>query len=224
MPKAKILIVAASTLEIRFLLQNNFEQRSENLYSIYSYNVDIDLLITGVGATAMTYFLTTQLQKEEYNFALLVGIAGSYYKSIKIGDVVNVESERFADLGIVNTDSFTDLFDMKLAEENSFPFENRILKNYTLINNSAINQLPNVKGNTVQSIRPEVLHHIQKDTDIESMEGASFAFVCAQKPVPYAHLRSISNIVGQQDKNLWNIPLAIENMERVLKKVLSDLG
>lgn len=223
MPKAKILIVAASPLEIGFLLKNDFKQSSENLYSIYGYNVDIDLLITGVGATAMTYFLTLQLQKDEYNFALLIGIAGSYSKSIKIGDVVNVESERFADLGIVNVDSFTDLFDMELAEENKFPFENRILKNYSLINNDTINQLKNVKGNTVQSIRPEILHHIQKDTDIESMEGASFAFVCAQIPLPYAHLRSISNIVGQQDKSLWNIPLALANLEQVVTNILSEL-
>lgn len=224
MPKAKILIVAATPLEIGFLLKNDFEQNSENLYSIYGYNVDIDLLVTGVGATAMTYFLTTQLHKVEYNFAILIGIAGSYSRSIQIGDVVNVESERFADLGIVNDDSFTDLFDMNLAEENKFPFENRILKNYSLINNETINQLKNVKGNTVQSIRPKILYHIQQDTDIESMEGASFAFVCAQKPLPYAHLRSISNVVGQQDKKHWNIPLALENMEQIVKKVLRGLN
>jgi futalosine hydrolase len=137
---------------------------------------------------------------------------------------VNVVSERFADLGIINDYSFTDLFEMKLENANKFPFEDKELKNYTLINNAVINNLPKVKGNTVNSIRTEVLPHIQQHTDIESMEGASFAFVCAKHPTPYAQIRSISNYVGQQDKSLWNIPLAVENLDKIIIEILNEIA
>lgn len=153
-----------------------------------------------------------------------MGIAGSYSKALSLGEIVNVKSERFADLGIVNENSFTDLFDMKLADADIFPFENKLLKNYTLVNNEEIALLQSVNGNTVQSIRPKLLSHIQEDTDIESMEGASFAFVCANEKMPYAHIRAISNYVGEQDKSNWDIPLAVNNLTKVVTKILNLLN
>lgn len=224
MIKPKVLLVAASLIEAKGLLNSKNTKKSEYLYTIHDFNFEVNILITGIGATSMTYFLTKELQREVYNFALLLGIAGSYSKTLKLGDIVNVESERFADLGILSENSFTDLFDMKLADSDLFPFENKTLKNYTLINNEAILHLDNVKGNTVQTIRPNILAHIQADTDIESMEGASFAFVCAQEKIPYAHIRAISNYVGEQDKKNWNIPLAVDNLCKTITKILNILN
>lgn len=223
MPKPRILIVAASLIEVKNLLKGNITKKSEYIYTLHDFNFEVNLLITGVGATSMTYFLTKELQREVYNFSILIGIAGSYSKSLKIGDIVNVQSERFADLGILNKNSFIDLFDMNIANSDLFPFENKLLKNFTLINNEAILQLKNVKGNTVQTIRPKILTHIQEDTDIESMEGASFAFVCAQEKMPYAHIRTISNYVGEQDKANWNIALAVNNLALAIIKILKIL-
>jgi len=220
MTKPKVLLVAASLIEVKDLLKRNFTKKSEYLYVIKDFNLEVNLLITGVGATSMSYFLTKELQREVYNFSLLIGIAGSYSKSLSLGEIVNVQSERFADLGIVNDNTFTDLFEMKLADKNLFPFENKILLNYTLINNEVIEHLRNVKGNTVQTIRSVVLAHIQEDTDIETMEGASFAFVCANEKMPYAHIRAISNYVGEQDKNNWDIPLAVNNLTKAVIRIL----
>ena len=223
MSDTKILLVAASLLEVESLINSSCKKQTPDLYTVLNFNADIDLLITGIGVTSMTYFLTKQLLVKDYSFAILVGIAGSYHKSIELGSVVNVSSERFADLGVIENDSFTDLFDMGLQEANSFPFENKYLKNYTLINNETINKLPSFKGNTVNSIRTEILPYIQKNTDIESMEGASFAFVCAHHPMPYVHLRAISNYVGQQDKKYWNIPLAVENLDITIRELLQEI-
>ncbi len=219
MTNNRVLIVAASPIEVQHLLSKS-EKTNEHLYSVPGFAINVDLLITGIGTTSMTYFLTKQLNDKKYNFALLVGIAGAYSQSFKLGDLVNVNSERFADMGIIKDDSFTDFFDMNLEDANKFPFENKILKNYSLINNAAINKLPTAKGNTVNSIRTNILPHIQQNTDVESMEGASFAFVCSQHPMAYAQIRAISNYVGQQDKKLWNISLAVKNLHKLINEVL----
>ncbi len=224
MLNTKILIVAATLSEVDFLLQNKYSKKSDYLFSIHAFDIDIDLLITGVGQTAMAYRLSKQLFSQRYNFSLLLGIAGAYSQNIEIGEVVNVVTERFADLGIVKENEFIDLFDMNLEDANRFPFENKILKNYTLINNKSIENLKEVNDNTVQCIRPQVLSFIQKNTDVESMEGASYAYICALEKIPYAQIRSISNYVGEQNKNNWNIPLAVSKLGRVVEDILQELS
>jgi futalosine hydrolase len=49
-------------------------------------------------------------------------------------------------------------------------------------------------------------------TDIESMEGAAFFFVCLKEGIPFVQIRAISNYVEPRDKSKWDIPLAIKNL------------
>jgi len=216
MRKPKILIVSATKMEAEDLLNLQINKLSERLFELEYKTLRLDLLITGVGMTAITYHLGKQLQNNTYDFTILIGISGAYSMQIKLGEVVNVESERFADLGILNGDQFTDLFDMKLNEKDVFPFENKVLKNYTLINNNSILALKTYHGNTVQTIRPSIIKDIQNNTDVESMEGAAFFYVCLQERIPFVQIRGISNYVGEQDKQLWDISLAVKNLNKVI--------
>ena len=51
-------------------------------------------------------------------------------KDLKIGDVVNVVSERFADLGVENADgTFTDVHELGLINSNDTPFQDGVLYN-----------------------------------------------------------------------------------------------
>ena len=47
------------------------------------------------------------------------------------------------------------------------------------------------------------------DLSIESMEGAAAAQVCLALGLPFAELRAVSNIVGERDRTVWNIPAAV---------------
>jgi futalosine hydrolase len=220
----RILIVSATELEIEPLFQLKINRISQNHFElVYSESLVVDILIAGVGIAAVTYSLTRFLSKNEITFAVLVGISGSYDENIKLGEVVNVMSERFADLGVIGSNSFTDLFEMKLGKENIFPFENGKLRNYTLINNETVNYLKIVEANTVNTIRHEVLSFIQKDSEIESMEGAAFFYVCLQEKVPFIQIRGISNYVGEQNKSKWDIDLAISSLNAVILEFLSEL-
>jgi len=220
----RILIVSATPFEIKPLFKLNTKKISNNYYQLeYSNTMVIDVLVTGVGIAAMTYSLTKFLNKNQVNFVILIGISGSYMSSIKLGEVVNVMSERFADLGVIGTNDFTDLFEMNLSDSNGFPFENGILNNYTLINNKVVNALRSVSANTVNTIRQEIFPHIQKDSDIESMEGAAFFYTCMQEKVPFIQIRGISNYVGEQDKSKWDIELATNNLNAIIFELLSEL-
>jgi len=221
---SRILIVSATELEIKPIFQLNTNRISQNHFElVYSESLIVDILITGVGIAAMTYSLTRFLGKNEITFVVLVGISGSYGTNLKLGEVVNVTSERFADLGVIGSNSFADLFEMNLEKGNVFPFENGKLRNYTLINNKTISVLKNVAANTVNTIRQEILPYIQKDSEIESMEGAAFFYVCLQEKVPFIQIRAISNYVGEQNKSNWDIDLAISNLNAIILELLSEL-
>jgi futalosine hydrolase len=58
---------------------------------------------------------------------------------------------------------------------------------------------------------------------LESMEGAAFHYVCLQENIAFMQLRSISNTVGVRNKKQWNLPLAIEELNKVLIRLLEAL-
>ncbi|MCE5193973.1 MAG: hypothetical protein LLF28_00715, partial [Nitrospiraceae bacterium] len=50
----------------------------------------------------------------------------------------------------------------------------------------------------------------------ENMEGAAIAQVCVIHGIPMLEIRGISNIVGDRDKNRWDIKKASENCQKIL--------
>jgi futalosine hydrolase len=52
------------------------------------------------------------------------------------------------------------------------------------------------------------------------MEGAALHYVCLQQEINFLQLRSISNIVGERDKQKWEMKEAIANLNMELKKIL----
>jgi futalosine hydrolase len=56
--------------------------------------------------------------------------------------------------------------------------------------------------------------------DIETMEGATFFYICSRGKLPFMALRSISNRVELRNKDKWNIPLALSNLSEKLREFL----
>ena len=59
--------------------------------------------------------------------------------------------------------------------------------------------------------------------DVESMEGAAFLYACLTESVPCLQIRSVSNYVEIWDKDTWNIPLAVENLNKTAMKIIDRL-
>jgi futalosine hydrolase len=55
--------------------------------------------------------------------------------------------------------------------------------------------------------------------DIESMEGATFFYICRREKIPFLALRAISNIVEIRNRSNWDIKLALLNLAEKLNEV-----
>lgn len=222
----KILIVAATLMDVK-LLTDELEYKGEKSHLLKQYRFgdkDIDVLITGIGTTFATFHLLQTLQQNVYDFVINVGITGSLTRDLELGEVVNVVSEEFADLGFEDTEEFLTLFESGFIENNEFPFQGGLLK---VANNNGFGQLKKVRGITCNKShgRRSSIDEIQRKflAQVESTEGAAILFVCNWMGVSCYQLRAISNYVEPRDPSKWNIPLALENLKKTVLKVLENL-
>ena len=219
------LIVSATFFEIEKLIEDfEFIKIKENFYSRNTETNSVDILVTGIGIAFTIYMLTKSLNKKTYDLVLNAGIAGSFSDNLKIGDVVQVKNEEFADIGIRSKDSFSTLFEMGFIKANEFPFVDGKLKAANLKKQliPELNQVNGITVNTVNGNKKEIEELKKKfDADIESMEGAAVFYVCQMEKIPFIQIRSISNYVEERNKESWDIPLAINNLMKTIKEYIT---
>ncbi len=209
-----ILLIAATPFEITPFTNNHRDSNS------------IDIAITGVGMLATAYHLTKKIAQKKFDMVIQAGIAGSFNDAIQPGDVVTVNEEFVADMGVTESGGYKDLFDMNLQNPDEFPFTSRSLKN----NNKAVHNIlniPKVTGVTVNQITSSKstidLYKKKYGAEIESMEGAALHYICLREKIPFIQLRSISNYVGERNKSNWKIKEAISNLNEALMKLCQDI-
>ena len=217
----KILIVAATHFEIQPLLnQIGMHYNGIDKFISFDYkNFKIDFLITGVGMTETTYHTAKKINNS-YDIALNMGICGSFNNNLEIGAVVNVVEDCFSELGAEDGEDFLTLTELNL--KGTTIISNSEFK----ISNPVIELLPKVNGitvNTVHGNENSIEKVIRKFHPItESMEGAAFMYVCENENIPYLQVRAVSNYVERRNKNNWNIPLAIENLNSKILELLNS--
>lgn len=206
-----ILIIAATENEIQPFLNSGIQK---------SYPVDI--LITGVGMVATAYSLTKKIKESPYDLLLNVGIAGSFSKDTPLGHIVRVKEDSFSELGAQDGDQFLTLKDLSLGE---FKYLENVKA--TLANNPLIKTLSIANGITVNKVHGKdssIQNVIRRfSPDVESMEGAAVFYVAQQEKIPVLQIRAISNLVEKRNKENWNIPLAIKNLNDWLILFISSL-
>ncbi len=220
-----ILITAATPFEIEPLkkwLDQNF-RLDGNTYQ--KEKLQIQLLITGVGSTLTAFHLATYLAHHKPGLAINAGVAGAFTQNLKIGAVVNVIADRFADLGVEEADgSFTDVHQMGLLPADSPPFQNGNLYNLSGLENDFLPKVNAITVNKVHGTTASIEKIVNRySPEIESMEGAAFFYACLQNEIQFLQIRSISNYVEPRNKDNWNLPLAIENLNNVLIELLETL-
>lgn len=224
----KILIVSATSIEVKPLVSEmHFIEKKNSKLNSYQYkNFLVDILITGVGMVSTAFCLGKAFATYDYNAAINIGIAGSFDKKINIGDVVNVYNDKFPELGAEDGEYFLSLIDLNLIEGNNFSFENGEIINNSSFKSNILKDLRKVKGITVNTVsgNSKNIERTIKETnpDIESMEGAAFLYACLNENIDCIQLRAISNYVEQRNKNHWNIPLAIENVNKKVIEILNE--
>lgn len=206
----QILLVAATATEIDPFI---------------AVNKRVDVLITGVGVPSTIYHLLKRIHQVDYDLIIQAGIAGTFKNDLALGNVVLINEDCFADLGIEEKEIFTPVFYTQFADKDEFPFTDGRLMN--LDTNLKYADLPKAKAITVNKVSDSELQKQQFvqtfNADIETMEGAALHYVCLQEQIPFLQIRSISNQVGEREKAKWKMKEAIENLNKELAILINKL-
>lgn len=214
----RILIVTATESEIEPLLKRlSFTGEPGGVLKEGKYKkLKVDILITGVGMVSTAYYCAKTISRA-YDCAINAGIAGSFRNDIPVGTVVNVAYDRFSELGAEAEEKFLTIKEMGLNGTDS-------VDNTLSIKNREVEELKKVRGvtvNTVHGNRSSIEKVIAGfNPDVETMEGAAFLFVCKEEGIPCAQIRAVSNFVEPRNKESWNIPLAVKNLDEKITGIL----
>jgi futalosine hydrolase len=220
----QILLVSATDAEADALRKiHGIIRLPHGIYKLDNY--EISILVTGVGsvstAWAMKQWLTTNSRPD---IAINVGIAGSYRDEIKIGDIVIPISDCFADMGIETSSGYLTLAEAGLSDPDKYPFKGGQIiasNRYTDRIRKYLRPVRAVTVNTATGSLASIRRLSDKyNPDIETMEGATFFYICAMEEIPFIAIRGISNRVEPRNKRDWNITQAINNLSLKLKEIL----
>jgi futalosine hydrolase len=219
-----ILLVAATPFEIAptlAFLEQDFKKQEGA--SFEKNGLQVHVLLTGVGMTATAWHLGRAMARYRPDWALNAGVAGAFDRSLRLGDTVQIITDRFGDLGVEEADGrFTDLFELGLTASEEPPFEQGLLRNPGA---EASGFLPTAHGLTVNRVHGsassiEAIRNKYPDTQVETMESAAFFHACLLANVPFAAIRSISNSVEPRNRDAWKLGLAIEQLNEAVMDML----
>lgn len=216
-----ILLVSATHQEAYPLVERLNERLPSARENIWIYeNKAVELLVTGVGMVATTFALTKRLSAGFDGVCVNMGIAGAFSQKIKIGEVVRVSKDCFADLGVENADgSFTDCFDTALIKEDVFTAKWLLAPVSPFQSKETIKLASGLTVNKVTGSDDSILK-LTYEADIETMESAAFFYTCLKFGMPFAAFRSISNRVEARNRANWDIPRAIQSLNNHLINLL----
>lgn len=224
----KLLIISATSLEIKPLLSTLGKGRVlRHRITRYRYkHFQVDVLITGVGMVPTAAGTALALASYSYDAVINAGICGSFNHNLPLGSVLNIKIDCLPETGAEDGEHFLSIIDLKLLDQDEFPFSAGMLVNHSVFESRLINELPSASGVTVNtvhgndsSIKAFLAMH---PADTESMEGAAFIYACKMYGIRHIQIRSVSNYIEDRDVSQWNIPLAVQNLNHFLLKLLEE--
>jgi futalosine hydrolase len=225
----RILIVSATDLEMAPLVSHlrHVGDPGPRLKS-YAYAAhDVDVLTTGVGMIATAAWCSRVLAHERYDLGLNLGLCGSFEPAFGVEAVVHVVSDRIAELGAEDDQSFLTVQQLHLLGEDEFPFTGGQLISGSPPVNTALNRLPRVSGITVNRVhgRDESIAEVRRRfaPDVESMEGAAFMYAGLIHGLPLAQVRAVSNVVERRNRDAWRIHAAITRLTYAAQDILDHI-
>jgi len=218
-----ILLVTASEEEAAIL--KGFPVAPDHPGRYLAGKCEVNLLVTGIGGISTSWSMKKWFDRNpKPDLALNAGIAGSYSDNIGIGQVVVPVSDCFADLGIEDGENYYTLGETGLADPDGFPFKNGFIETDNEYVDLALTKMRKVRAITVNTSSGSAarIENLRRkfNPDIETMEGATFFYICAMEKIPFLAIRSISNKVEPRDRKRWNIQLAMINLEEKLKELI----
>lgn len=221
----RILIVAATSPEIEGIIANQRfsvydcdqgTHLSEKLKIAYNKH-HITTLLTGVGMVATAFQLGKHLSLHRYDLAINLGICGSFNHDISLGDVLLITEDTFTEMGAEDDEAFISIDELGFGKS-TYKSSALLPESLTLKKATAITV--NTVHGSDSSIK-KVQGRLSAST--ESMEGAAFFYACEQNRVPALQIRAVSNYVEKRNREAWQIPLAIKNLNKFANELIEAL-
>lgn len=235
-----LLILASTPHEVNLLVSHLQERKALSLGEKQGYqgslsHYEVQLLITGIGPVNVAQSLTASIYYRRPDLVWLIGCGGAYPKSgLKIGDFALASEEIWAEAGAYTEAGWKPLDKIDLPYlikgsryfYNCFPMSKRL---NSLLARCILSLLPNCNikigpflttdATTGDIQRLSVLR--QRFFGVcENMEGAAVAQVCTIYGIPCLELRCISNLVGNYDRESWEITWAAEACQKLVLNLL----
>ena len=167
------------------------------------------------------------LAQTTYDLAINVGVCGSFDRALVPGTVVHVTADRLSELGAEDGDRFLGLHELRLSDDDAFPFKGGKLLNSDPPRNAVLQRLPAVESitvNTVHGHEESIAVAVDRFApQVESMEGAAFMYACLIHGVSFAQVRAVSNMVERRNRGAWKMSEAIHNLSAVTEEMLTSL-
>ncbi|MEX0635584.1 MAG: futalosine hydrolase, partial [Ferruginibacter sp.] len=202
----KIILCAATKQELLPVIEH-FNLNEKNYTKLGNHSVK--LLILGAGILSSAFHLQKQLHEDRPDVVMLAGIAGAINPTLKLAEVVFVDSEFLGDFGAEAPDDFLNAFELNFLSENDFPFSNAALKVNKIDGLLGFEKLKSVESITVQKVHGsdasiELMKKKFPTAEIENMEGAAVYYVSKMMHVDVIQIRSISNYVEKRNREAWD--------------------
>ncbi len=175
--------------------------------------------VLGVGKAALASALTEAIVRSAPRGVLLFGVAGAFRKSgLQVGEVCVVGTDTFGDEGVLHPGGFTSVAELNLGPVGPFATAN--------VAQQVAERLGcrSVAGVTVSTCSgtdaaADILR-LRSGADVETMEGAAAAMVCARFGMPFVQLRAISNFTGDRDRGQWDLTAAVAAVGVAVRSLL----
>lgn len=215
----KCLIVTATAAEMNYLHIQNFAGMYKKLH--------INAAVTGVGILETTFRLQQLITGYSPDLIIQAGVGGSFTKELTPGAVVSIKKELVADMSVIEKKKLHSLADLKLQNPNEFPYRKGWLANphAAFLKAAKCKQVQAVTVNQISTQKKMIQLYTDKwQPAVESMEGAALHYTALMLNIPFVQLRSISNHVGERNKQKWRMKLALENLNQSLNTLLLNLN
>ncbi len=226
-----LLLISATKLEANLLHQHFAWNKLEfALGELYKHEArGLHLAHLGLGKVNTAAGLTLAIEKIKPTAVIQFGIGGAYINSfLSIGMVMAATHDIHIDSGVRTTEEFQTMdkvgFPLLKHKDqnyyNLFPMHQgltQVIVNTAQVPTGIFATSETITGTFDESTSLQAKY----DVSIESMEGAAAAQVCIALDIPFAQVRSVSNIVGERNKKNWDIPKAVRRVNEVILEILS---
>jgi futalosine hydrolase len=171
--------------------------------------------VVGVGSAAAAAGTARLLASGDYRTVISAGIGGGFAGRVEIGGTVLATESIAADLGADSPDGFLPLSELGFGTDR-YPVDPALLGVLrAALPDAVAGPILTVSTVTGTEAGTAGLTRRHPDAVAEAMEGFGVATAAAGAGVPFAEIRTVSNMVGPRDRNAWQIGRALAALTEV---------